>query len=200
MTFVDLFEFCNRKASKLRSINSRTNHSIFRWFLPLHWLFLDLLCFAWYISFRFVILHFASFRFFIFRFVSLYFVSFCDSSFRFVSFRSISFPFFNVRFVSLYFVSVCDTSFRFVSFLHFSFRFVVFRFVSFRFVSFSFLSLVVLVFPLSYTNFVKKTFFYKLTLFLRSRAMHKLLTYFSFLKPCEMTTFYRENIWNKTII
>jgi hypothetical protein len=32
------------------------------------------------------------------------------------------------------------------------------------------------------------------TLFLRSRAMHKLLTYFSFLKPCEMTTFYRENI------
>ena len=32
LTFVDLkiFEFCNRKASKRRSINSRTNHSIFR--------------------------------------------------------------------------------------------------------------------------------------------------------------------------
>jgi hypothetical protein len=71
-----LFEFCNRKASKCRSINSRTNHSIFRWFLPLHWLILDLLCFVWHISFRFVILHFVSFRFFIFRFVSLYFVSF----------------------------------------------------------------------------------------------------------------------------
>jgi hypothetical protein len=104
MTFVDLFEFYNRKTSKHRSINSRTNHSIFRWFLSLHWLFLDLLCFVWYISFRFVILYFVSFRFFIFRFVSLYFVSFCD------------------------------TSFRFVSFLHFSFRFVVFRFISFRFV------------------------------------------------------------------
>ena len=63
MTFVDLFEFCNRKASKRRSINSRTNHSIFRWFLPFHWLFLDLLCFVWYISFRFVILHFVSFSF-----------------------------------------------------------------------------------------------------------------------------------------
>jgi hypothetical protein len=55
--FVSFFEFCNRKASKRRSINSRTNHSIFRWFLPLHRLFLDLLCFSWYISFRFVILH-----------------------------------------------------------------------------------------------------------------------------------------------
>jgi len=84
MTFVDLFEFCNRKVSKRRSINSRTNHSIFRWFLPLHWLVLDLLCFVWYISFRFVILHFVSFRFFVFRFVSLYFVSFRFISFRFV--------------------------------------------------------------------------------------------------------------------
>jgi hypothetical protein len=63
MTFVNLFQFCNRKASHRRSINSRTNHSIFRWILPLHWLFLDLLCFVWYISFRFVILHFVSFRF-----------------------------------------------------------------------------------------------------------------------------------------
>ena len=52
-----------------------------------------------------------------------------------------------------------------------------------------------LVFPLSYPNFVKIRFFFKqLTLFLLSRAMHKLLTYFSVLKPCEMTTFYRENI------
>ena len=51
-----------------------------------------------------------------------------------------------------------------------------------------------LVFPLSYPNFVKIRFFSQLTLFLLSRAMHKLLTYFSLLKPCEMTTFYRENI------
>jgi hypothetical protein len=58
-----LFEFCNRKASKCRSINSRTNHSIFRWFLPLHWLFLDLLCFVWHISFRFVSSFFVSFSF-----------------------------------------------------------------------------------------------------------------------------------------
>jgi hypothetical protein len=54
-------------------LNSQTNHSIFRWFLPLHWLFLDLLCFVWYISFRFVILHFVSFRFFIFRFIASFF-------------------------------------------------------------------------------------------------------------------------------
>ena len=60
MTFVDLLEFCNRKASKCRSINNRTNHSIFRWFLPHHWLFLDLLCFVWYISFRFVSFSFLS--------------------------------------------------------------------------------------------------------------------------------------------
>ena len=53
MTFVDLFEFCNRKASKLRSINSRTNHSIFRWFLPLHWLFFGsfMLCLIYFVSF-----------------------------------------------------------------------------------------------------------------------------------------------------
>ena len=68
---VDLFEFCNRKASKYKSIN---NHSIFRWFLPLHWLFLNFLCFVWYISFRFVILDIVSFRFVVFRFVSFRFV------------------------------------------------------------------------------------------------------------------------------
>ena len=141
-----------------------------------------------FVLFRFhLILHFVSFRFFIFRFVSLYFVLLLHFSFRF----------FNFRFVSLYFVSVCDTSFRFVSFLHFSFRFVVFRFVSFHFVSFRF----VFVSQFSSTRislivhqFCQKTFFLQLTLFLRSRAMHKLLTYFSFLKPCKMTTFYRENI------
>jgi hypothetical protein len=43
-------------------------------------------------------------------------------------------------------------------------------------------------------QFCQNTYFLQLTLFLLSRAMHKLLTYFSFLKPCEMTTFYRENI------
>jgi hypothetical protein len=68
------FWICNRKASKCRSINSWTNHSIFRWFLSLHWLFLDLLCFVWHISFRLVILHFVSFRFVVFRFVSFRFV------------------------------------------------------------------------------------------------------------------------------
>ena len=133
-----------------------------------------------FVLFRFhLILHFVSFRFFIFRFVSLYFVLLLHFSFRF----------FNFRFVSLYFVSVCDTSFRFVSFLHFSFRFVVFRFVSFHFVSFRF----VFVSQFSSTRislivhqFCQKTFFLQLTLFLRSRAMHKLLTYFSFLKPCNL--------------
>jgi hypothetical protein len=65
-----LVEFCNRKASKCRSINSHTNYSIFCCFLPLRWLFLDLLCFVWHISFRFVI-HCTSFRF-----VSWYFVTF----------------------------------------------------------------------------------------------------------------------------
>ena len=82
-----LFEFCNRKASKCRSINSRTNHSIFRWFLPLHWLFLDLLCFVWHISFRFVSSFFVSFRCISFRFVILHFVSFRFVVFRFVVFR-----------------------------------------------------------------------------------------------------------------
>ena len=43
-------------------------------------------------------------------------------------------------------------------------------------------------------QFCQNTFFLQLILFLLSRAMHKLLTYFSVLKPCEMTTFYRENI------
>jgi hypothetical protein len=43
-------------------------------------------------------------------------------------------------------------------------------------------------------QFCQNTFFLQLTLFLLPRAMHKLLTYFSFLKPCEMTTFHRENI------
>jgi hypothetical protein len=90
MTFVDLFEFCNRKASKCRSINSWTNHSIFRWFLPLHWLFLDLLCFVWHISFRLVILHFVSFRFVSFRFFIFHFVSFRFISFRFVLFSFLS--------------------------------------------------------------------------------------------------------------
>jgi hypothetical protein len=97
--------------------NSRTNHSIFRWFLPLHWLFLDLF----------------SALFDIFRL-------FCDTSFRFVSFRCISFRFISFSFLSLV---VPYISFRFVI-LHFvSFRYFIFRFVSFRFVSFSFLSLVV---------------------------------------------------------
>jgi hypothetical protein len=85
MTFVELFEFCNRKASKLRSIISRTNHSISRWFLPLHWLFLDLLCFVWYISFRFVVFRFVLWYFISFRFVSLYFVSLYFVSFSFLS-------------------------------------------------------------------------------------------------------------------
>jgi hypothetical protein len=114
MTFVDLSEFCNRKASKHRSINSRTNHSIFRWFLSLHWLFLDLF----------------SALFDIFRL-------FCDTSFRFVSFRCISFRFISFSFLSLV---VPYISFRFVI-LHFvSFRFFIFRFVSLYFVSFHFVS------------------------------------------------------------
>jgi hypothetical protein len=46
-------------------------------------------------------------------------------------------------------------------------------------------------------QFCQNTFFLQLTLFLLSRSMHKLLTYFSFLKPWEMTTFYQENIWNR---
>jgi hypothetical protein len=47
---------------------------------------------------------------------------------------------------------------------------------------------------INFTVISKIRFFLQLTLFLLSRAMHKLLTYFSVLKPCEMTTFYRENI------
>ena len=97
MTLVDLFEFCNRKTSKHRSINSRTNHSIFRWFLSLHWLFFGsfMLCLIYFVSFCDT-----SFRFFIFRFVS-----FCDTSFRFVSFLHFSFCFVVFRFVSFHFVS-----------------------------------------------------------------------------------------------
>ena len=79
LTFVN---FATEKHPSV-SINSRTNNSIFRWFLPLHWLFLDLLYFVWYISFRFVILHFVSFRFFIFHCIS----------FRFISFRFVMFSF-----------------------------------------------------------------------------------------------------------
>ena len=70
MTFVDLFEFCNRKASKCRSINSRTNHSIFRWF------------------FTPSLIVFGSFMLCL-----TYFVTFCDISFRFVSSFLVSFSF-----------------------------------------------------------------------------------------------------------
>jgi hypothetical protein len=49
-------------------------------------------------------------------------------------------------------------------------------------------------FPYRTAILSKNVFFKQITLFLLSRAMHKLLTYFSVLKPCEMTTFYRENI------
>jgi hypothetical protein len=107
MTFIDLFEFCNRKTSKHRSINSPTNHSIFRWFLSLHWLFFGsfMLCLIYFVSFCDTLFRFVSFLHFSFRFVLWYFFSFLHFSFHFFIFR----------FVSLYFVS-----FRFVFVSQFS--------------------------------------------------------------------------------
>ena len=51
MTFVDLFEFCNRKVSKRRSINSRELTT--QYFVDFFFIF-----YALFDIFRFVILHF----------------------------------------------------------------------------------------------------------------------------------------------
>jgi hypothetical protein len=95
MTFVDLFEFCNRKASKLRSIRNRTKRNETKWRITKRNEIQRNETKNEETKRNEIKYHKTkrNIRFFIFRFVSLYFVSLLHFSFRFVSFRFVSFSF-----------------------------------------------------------------------------------------------------------